>query len=74
MKASPAITHHEGGRQARTPTHNPSENANAAQNSGWRVGWSSWIIALFARLQARWMGFMDERKSGQRWSSITDSM
>jgi hypothetical protein len=37
-KATTAITHHDGGRQARTPVHRPTENANAAQNNGCRGG------------------------------------
>jgi hypothetical protein len=47
MKMTKAITHHDGGRQARTPVHRPSENATAAQNSGCRGGLWVRIILQF---------------------------
>ncbi len=91
-KATTAITHHDGGRQARTPVHRPRENASAAQNNGWRGGlWLRFIghnggpgvleldgaeprHAQTRLKRARLSGGTGRRESGQRASSITDSM
>src|ERR1019366_9412154 len=48
-KATTAITHHDGGRHARTPVHRPSENTEAAQNNGCRGGLWSRIIRYLNR-------------------------
>jgi hypothetical protein len=44
-KTTTAITHQEGGRQARTPIRSPSENATAAQNNG--CGSGLWFSVIF---------------------------
>ena len=57
--ATTAITHHDGGRQARTPVHRPSENVSAAQNNGCRGG--LWLRII--RQVAVWRRNLDDVKA-----------
>ena len=84
------MAHHNGGRHARSPAQRPSENANAAQKRGCRGGLESRIIFRKSRrrMTSGLWGYiahqspsplvfqeeLGEDESGQRPSSITDSM